>query len=629
MSSKSIFHQVTPAGQAREIRQSGFDSVLVSSPHAIGQINGMHRRIPAICMNAATDEDLWWVVNVKTQDGYDAIAVLGAVDSDQAQAVAQHELGYMFDSLMDAQAFESKHQAIMRHLDSSALHVYKSPLRKTDIDRLQDVTTTQKAMWDGIELLSHSGSSAILRQDLVRNDDDNQLLDALTPVEFVRMQVDAGAELLGYDSIVVAVNKLDVLMQRLNDAMSKATSAGGLTVTQMTKSDPFKRNKVTQVAVIFDLSDGQSVTVVFHNPDNTPAKLTPTDTLISWKFMLNKRDVTAAVMPNQADDVKLPELAVRIMKVANANSASFKRANKRKAEVVQAIADTTSQLDAKKQQVVDLDTEIAQLQAELDKPVEPPAPEPDVQLPAPPKPEPKIPPVGFSGVWDTEDGSQYPFQSVRPEGIASFATREEAEAHYQANTSVVNSVSDFESDKQAAIWFTANLAFILSSNPRQAALKAKAIANIDQILSGLDIILGEYQQSLADVQSGKVSGTKIVGSGYGRNTKSVAIEWINSKIGENQTAVYDAEKLKKESGSTTDMGDSNPDQTTPPQEPTMPPSNANPDAEYLQSVVNGTADLSVAGDELERIGGSLPTELEDLFEQAAEAYAQYAIGLEV
>ena len=54
----------------------------------------------------------------------------------------------------------------------------------------------------------------------------------------------------------------------------------------------------------------------------------------------------------------------------------------------------------------------------------------------------------------------------------------------------------------------------------------------------------------------------------------------------------------------------------------------NPDAEYLQAIIDGTADLSVAGDELERIGDNLPPELEELFEEAAEAYAQYAIGLE-
>jgi hypothetical protein len=82
-----------------------------------------------------------------------------------------------------------------------------------------------------------------------------------------------------------------------------------------------------------------------------------------------------------------------------------------------------------------------------------------------------------------------------------------------------------------------------------------------------------------------------------------------------------------------DSSASNPDPVPTPdpvpaqEEAPMPATN--PDAEYLQSIVDGTADLSVAGDELERIGDNLPPELEALFEEAAEAYAQYAIALEV
>ncbi|QOJ22956.1 MAG: hypothetical protein HRU78_04260 [Gammaproteobacteria bacterium] len=37
------------------------------------------------------------------------------------------------------------------------------------------------------------------------------------------------------------------------------------------------------------MSDGQTVSIFFHNPDTTPNKLTPADELISWKWLLNKR----------------------------------------------------------------------------------------------------------------------------------------------------------------------------------------------------------------------------------------------------------------------------------------------------------------------------------------------------
>jgi hypothetical protein len=64
-------------------------------------------------------------------------------------------------------------------------------------------------------------------------------------------------------------------------------------------------------------------------------------------------------------------------------------------------------------------------------------------------------------------------------------------------------------------------------------------------------------------------------------------------------------------------------------QPESEPLMANPDRDYLQSIIEGKADLSNA-DEIEAkltdIGERLDAELEPLFEQAAEAFAQYAIA---
>jgi hypothetical protein len=59
------------------------------------------------------------------------------------------------------------------------------------------------------------------------------------------------------------------------------------------------------------------------------------------------------------------------------------------------------------------------------------------------------------------------------------------------------------------------------------------------------------------------------------------------------------------------------------------PPMTNPDREYLQSIIDGEADLS-NGDDVEAkltdISERLDAELEPMFEQAAEAFAQYAIA---
>jgi hypothetical protein len=54
---------------------------------------------------------------------------------------------------------------------------------------------------------------------------------------------------------------------------------------------------VANVGAIFEMSDSQKITVLFANPDSTPAKLSSDDVLTSWKWMLNKRDVTAILQP--------------------------------------------------------------------------------------------------------------------------------------------------------------------------------------------------------------------------------------------------------------------------------------------------------------------------------------------
>jgi hypothetical protein len=176
------------------------------------------------------------------------------------------------------------------------------------------------------------------------------------------------------------------------------------------------------------------------------------------------------------------------MKLVNQNSARFARTNAKKAENVAALDEAKARIETKSQTVAALDAEIAQLQAELDKPVVP-------------KSDPDLSPI-----IDTEG---------------------------------------FESDESAGSWFSANSRNI--GNPRSLrheSLKSRSIANIDAVLRGLDLAAAEYQQKLVDVKSGKIVGSKIVGSGYGRNTKSVAIEWLEEQIQRNAKMIELANSLK-------------------------------------------------------------------------------------
>jgi len=45
-----------------------------------------------------------------------------------------------------------------------------------------------------------------------------------------------------------------------------------------------------------------ALTIYFHNPDTTPNKINPNDELVSWKWLLNKKDITIVVAPEQGKD---------------------------------------------------------------------------------------------------------------------------------------------------------------------------------------------------------------------------------------------------------------------------------------------------------------------------------------
>jgi hypothetical protein len=821
VSNKRIFIQDHAPQTSRYI--PGFDSAVYSNL-AIGHIQGQQRTIHALLSPLATDNDLWRVVNTKAKGErgtlFDAVAVMGAIDDDQAAEWVMNQHGRFFDSCEIGSVIETTANGLMRYLDSEKLNPHGNlPVYGKNLSELQDVTTAQRAMWDGIELKSHDGSTASLMLDLIKNDDHSLLFDAMKADDMPAFLESLDAEIMGYDAIIVENRKLDTLMQRLGTAMSKASSAG-VSVTTVRQSEPFKRNKVTQVAAIFEMSDGQSVSIVFHNPDSTPSKLLPSDTLISWKILLNTRDISAAVQPNQGEDVQLPVLATRIMKLVNQNSARFKRTNAKKAENLQVLAETTSRIERHQVTIADLDAEMVVLQAELDKPVVEPSTDPDEITQAEAddwnagdemphqgeyqeengetikyvitKPRRNAKGVlivadkrkaggrsridrlceakGINGRWSgvqngwiissekkveklidllnagwtastvtgeliapkNVDPAPQPTPAVEPEPLTTQQRTEQAfegvkavlakdygwsprggaplkkafdgaqasgglnpsgtvyVSAYQEGVNLVGSVGNGMSDpKRIAFGHLPQYNLNQDSFDRVARLFNRDVENY------IDARRRELQQKPAvepttittDLGNNESVSRGMVNNGDGTftamtatqsktfKTRAGAERWLAQRgLNPDGSAlekplpreidIVDLEKMGVVQ--ITDQGSENiyfvkdgrehfakvmntedypvgefdlgqypqglprtsaVEPAPAPEEAPMP--TANPDAEYLQSIVDGTADLSAAGDELERIGDNLPPELEALFEEAAEAYAQYAIGLEV
>nr|WP_162898115.1 hypothetical protein [Acinetobacter sp. WCHAc010034] len=269
----------------------------------------------------------------------------------------------MFDSAVDS-VIETNPQGLMRHLAAPYYHKTPNIIPEWQLAQLQDVTCVTVPGWDGINLTSHDGQTASLMLDLQRHDDHGGLLqefDGLAP-----LLESIGAVYADFDSIIVEYQYLDKLMGMLHKVM-QSTSKGGVKVLNVEQSEkPFKHKKVLNVAVTYSFEDGQSITILFHHPDREAKKITPQDTLLSWKILMNNRDVTGAIQPNQGEGIAMPVLAGRIMKLVNQNSARFKRTQAKKAENAKALADALQRIAEKQDRKAALDAEIQGLLNQLD-----------------------------------------------------------------------------------------------------------------------------------------------------------------------------------------------------------------------------------------------------------------------
>lgn len=230
---------------------------------------------------------------------------------------------------------------------------------ETDMDE-PNPTNLTRVLWDSAAM----PASGLTLGDVlygIRVDDasDGLLMDAMTMADLVE-----GAELELMDALVTMAGKLKPKMDALLRIMEAA--GGDVKPLALQISDPMRRYGGAHVAVLFELSDGQTVTIWFHNPDSTPAKLSPADDLVSWKWMLNKKDITIVVAPESGQDLNLREVARRIMRLAAKNSAAFARANKRRADTMAEIQGLKDTLTAKQGELAGIhrQIEVARVEAE-------------------------------------------------------------------------------------------------------------------------------------------------------------------------------------------------------------------------------------------------------------------------
>ncbi|KDB52039.1 hypothetical protein X805_24090 [Sphaerotilus natans subsp. natans DSM 6575] len=168
--------------------------------------------------------------------------------------------------------------------------------------------------------------------------------------------------LIRLDALVVEAGMLKPKMDTL---MSVMTAAGKTVQPQQNEiGEPVRSKGTMLIPVIFGMSDGQTVTIWLHNPDTTPDKLAPTDALVSCRWQINKADVTIVVAPEKGRDLNVRDVARRIMKLVEQNSAAFTRKNERAAQRAEQIDSLRTEIAALESRNAELDAEIGAAEAD-------------------------------------------------------------------------------------------------------------------------------------------------------------------------------------------------------------------------------------------------------------------------
>jgi hypothetical protein len=316
-----------------------------------------------------------YINGTKGNDGDCVDCFIGFYPQSQAAFVINQNVGGKFDEHKVMLAYPDEESARRAYLDSyergwnglasvvslsvSQLKWWlkngdmRRPLRAENLPHEGLETMTRKVQWNS-EALPYDQTLDQVLYEIRRSDaGESLLLDAVSAKDIIE---DADGA-LAFDALVTPYAKLERKMEVLQGVMVRSGESVKPVAMQVT--EPFKQRGVANVAAIFELSDGQTVSIFFHNPDVTPNKMAASDEVISWKWLLNKKDITIVVAPERGEDLNVREVARRIIRLAEKNSPAFQRANTKRAERMQGI-------QALKDEITTLETELATAQHELE-----------------------------------------------------------------------------------------------------------------------------------------------------------------------------------------------------------------------------------------------------------------------
>ncbi|HCG7330463.1 TPA: hypothetical protein NJ407_004075 [Vibrio parahaemolyticus] len=204
-----------------------------------------------------------------------------------------------------------------------------------------------------IEALYQCEKSELMLESVTLEDLENTLLFQCEPVPQMMLE-----------AFKSKASQLAVRVKKFANQLERQTP--NLTCGEIEIGKPRKSGAVAVQVAKIPLSDGQSVSIAFHAPDNDPLKINADDTLIAFRFLLNSRDVTHAVAAKGGQDVSLKEATTKLGALAEKNSDKFTAAQAKKNADAAALEEAQEKAQELEGQAAQLNSEATDLEIKGD-----------------------------------------------------------------------------------------------------------------------------------------------------------------------------------------------------------------------------------------------------------------------
>lgn len=196
----------------------------------------------------------------------------------------------------------------------------------------------------------------VSQEQIEELNDSELILESVTLDEVIQSHFEGLAihRPLMLEAITSKYNRVENVMKAFNRKFKSALDGTGIGSEVAQISKPRKAGGLAVVAASIPTTDGQSVSIIFHSPDNDPAKIVADDTLVAFRFMLNKRDVTHVVAPSGGHDIALNQVVMALSNLVERNSSKFQKAQEGKraeAEELKTFQDGIEAIEVQKGQL--------------------------------------------------------------------------------------------------------------------------------------------------------------------------------------------------------------------------------------------------------------------------------------